>query len=182
MDVSHLSGALAAAPHPKEPSPDATAQTLERSSLYFLPVTLSEAGAAYLDAQADCWQFSYGGTDQFDSKAFSPTGTLMAAMQGDRTVGLLSLTDDVPEDKAGQVDLLYLSPELRFRGLGVQLIGQAVSHFRALGKQYLRVTCAPENVSGQWFYRKHGFSKMGEVPGGLTHLDLLEKYIGYDPQ
>lgn len=182
-DVSHLSRELAATPPPKEVSVEATASALERSSLYFRPLTPSEAGAAYLDAQADSWQFSYGCMDRFDPEGVQPEGTLMTAMQGDRAVGLLSLApDSCGGGRAGQVALLYLAPELRFHGLGVQLIGQAVSHFRKLGKQYLRLTCAPENESGQCFYRKHGFSKVGEVPGGLTHLDLLEKYIGYNSQ
>ena len=60
----------------------------------------------------------------------------------------------------------------------VQLIGQAVSAYRLLGRHHLRLRCAPENEYAQQFYKKYGFYKIGEEPGGTGYLDTLEKYIG----
>lgn len=74
-----------------------------------------------------------------------------------------------------------MTPQHRKQGLGVQLIGQAVSVYRPLGRRYLRLRCAPDNAVAQRFYRKYGFIKVGEDKGARITLDLLEKYIGYEP-
>ena len=71
-------------------------------------------------------------------------------------------------------------PEFRRQGLGVQLLGQAVSTYRSLGRDTLRLRCAQDNTAGQRFYRRYGFQKTGEVPGARGTLDVLEKYIGYE--
>ena len=60
------------------------------------------------------------------------------------------------------------------------LIGQAVAHFRPMGRDRLRLRCAPYNASAQRFYQKHGFVKIGEEQGSRVPLDILEKYIGYE--
>ena len=44
----------------------------------------------------------------------------------------------------------------------MQLIGQAVSFFRPLGRDKLRLRCAPYNHRAQHFYQKYGFVKVGE--------------------
>jgi len=67
-----------------------------------------------------------------------------------------------------------------FQGLGVQLLGQAVSTYRPLGRDRLRLCCAPDNGIAQRFYQKYGFVKMGEEPGARGPLDVLEKYIGFE--
>ena len=65
-------------------------------------------------------------------------------------------------------------------GLGVQLIGQAVSFYRPMGRTRLRLRCAPDNGVAQRFYQKYGFYKVGEAQGARVPLDILEKRIGYD--
>lgn len=72
-----------------------------------------------------------------------------------------------------------MTPAFRFRGLGVQLLGQAVSFYRGLGRTSLRLRCAPDGAARQ-FYEKHGFLKSAEGQIGPLSLDVLEKYIGYD--
>jgi probable phosphoglycerate mutase len=68
-----------------------------------------------------------------------------------------------------------MEPELRSMGLGVQMMGQAVSSFRELGRDKIRLRCAPHNLIAQKFYRSEGFRKIGEEPGGSSMLDILEK-------
>lgn len=72
-----------------------------------------------------------------------------------------------------------MMPTLRKRGLGVQLIGQAVSVYRPLGRDYLRLRCAPDNLVAQRFYKRYGFRKVCEATGTRVPLDIMEKYIGY---
>ena len=74
---------------------------------------------------------------------------------------------------------LYLAPEVREQGLGVQLLGQAVSEYRPLGKEKLQLRCAPENRLAHRFYERYGFLKVGEETGSRGRLDVMEKYIGY---
>ena len=71
-------------------------------------------------------------------------------------------------------------PEQRGRSLGIQLIGQAVSFYRPIGRDRLRLRCAPYNGYAQRFYQKHGFVKIGDESGGRVPLEILEKYIGYE--
>ena len=62
----------------------------------------------------------------------------------------------------------------------MQLIGQAVSLYRPMGRDKLRLRCAPYNDRAQRFYQKYGFAKVGEEENSRVPLDILEKYIGYD--
>ena len=102
-------------------------------------------------------------------------------MAGDNVAGLLQLDPErYSGDKAGYIPFCYIMPERRTQGLGIQLIGQAVSFYRPLGRQYLRLRCASYNTPAQHFYQRYGFYKIGEEQGSRVPLDILEKYIGYD--
>ena len=70
----------------------------------------------------------------------------------------------------------------RRQGLGDQLLGEAVSVYRPMGRDRLRLRCAPENHVAQRFYKRYGFRKIGQAQGTRVPLDLMEKYIGYEPQ
>ena len=66
---------------------------------------------------------------------------------------------------------------LQSGGLGVQLLGHAVSIFRKEGRQGLRLRCALNNDHAQHFYDKYGFHKIGVEEGKWFPLDVLEKPI-----
>ena len=81
------------------------------------------------------------------------------------------------QDKAegvGRVPFVYMAPDYRKQGAGVQLIGEAVSRYRRLGRKKLRLRCAAENEIAQNFYRRIGFRKIGTDSTAPVHLDLLE--------
>ena len=102
-------------------------------------------------------------------------------MWGDDLAGLIQLDPQRwEEDNAGYIPFCFIEPPLRSKGLGIQLIGHAVSFYRALGRDRLRLRCAPENAHAQHFYRKYGFYKIGDADDSTVPLDILEKYIGYD--
>ena len=79
----------------------------------------------------------------------------------------------------GYIPFVYMLPSFRQHGMGVQLIGQAVATYRPLGRDRLRLRCAPDNHIAQRFYKRYGFHKIGEAEGTRVPLDLMEKYIGY---
>ena len=158
-------------------------------NLWYRPLDWDAEEAVYLEARREAWRSTHGEGVPFDGAAFleaarkdlnnSPWG-VTAAMAGDELVGLVQLdTERYAEDGAGYIPFCYIFPRHRQQGLGVQLIGQAVHFFRPLGRDKLRLRCAPYNDRAQRFYARYGFTKIGEEQGGRVPLDILEKYIGY---
>lgn len=90
-------------------------------------------------------------------------------------VGAVAL-DDVREaaEGCGWIPLLAVAEPWRRRGYGVQLIGQAVMHYRPLGRDRLRLP-APETEAAERFCREFGFSPADDGRA-------WEKDIGYDPE
>ena len=159
-------------------------------NLWYRPLRWEEERELYLEARREAWTSTHGPDVPFDGESFlrvaeenlsrSPWG-VTAAMAGDELAGILQLdTQRYQEDQAGYIPFCYIVPERRDQNLGIQLVGQAVSFFRPLGRDKLRLRCAPYNDRAQHFYRKHGFVKVGEEPGSRVPLDILEKYIGYE--
>ena len=96
----------------------------------------------------------------------------------DRPAGLLQMDfERDADDGAGWIPFYYMEPEFRSMGLGVQMMGQAVSAFRELGRNKIRLRCAPHNIIAQKFYYAEGFRKIGEEPGGSSMLDIMEKTL-----
>ena len=168
--------------------------SLADANLWFRPLDLEREEDTYLSARAEAWRDIHGPDIPFHGTAYLADArrcwardrdrALVAAVLGDRLAGLLQLDlDRWAEEGVGYIPFVYMTPEFRRRGLGVQLIGQAVSTCRPLGRDRLRLRCAPENGVAQRFYQKYGFVKLDETtgPGGVP-LDLLEKYIGFTPR
>ena len=84
--------------------------------------------------------------------------------------------DDVREaaEGCGWIPLLAVAEPWRRRGYGVQLIGQAVMHYRPLGRDRLRLP-APETEAAERFCREFGFSPADDGRA-------WEKDIGYDSE
>ena len=161
------------------------------ANLWFRPLNLKKEGTVYRSARHEAWQDVNGPAVPFDGDAFqrdalrcwkrAPERAVMCAMQRDETAGLLQMDlDRGADDGVGYIPFLYMSPAHRRQGLGVQLLGQAVSTYRPLGRDRLRLCCAPDNGIAQRFYQKYGFVKVGEEPGARGPLDVLEKYIGFE--
>lgn len=187
-DTTHLSPELARAPHPAAQTDEETASKIERTSLYFLPMDPNKEEQAYLNARENAWIASHGSILGYHGDAFlahakacysQSHNSVLTAMLAGKPAGLLQMDFSAEAELGvGRIPFVYMEPSLRDHGLGVQLIGQAVSTYRLLGRQYLRLRCAPENEYAQQFYKKYGFYKIGEEPGGTGYLDTLEKYIG----
>lgn len=173
-------------------SPEESTREKRESNLWFRPLDFSAESELYYQARKEAWATIHGTLDRFDGDGFladarehsrRDPASVVCAMRDDKVAGILQM--DLIRDAdlgVGRIPFYYMMPELRSKGLGVQLLGQAVSTCRPLGRDKLRLRCAPENTVGQKFYRRHGFRKVSEEPGGLGTLDVLEKYIGYGPQ
>ncbi len=159
-------------------------------NLWYRPLEWPAERERYLTAREEAWRSTHVNGPGFRPEDFlspvrerlsrTPWGAT-AAMSGGEPAGILELdTLRYREEGAGYIPFCYIVPERRGQGLGVQLIGQAVSFFRPLGRDRLRLRCAPYNLRAQRFYAKYGFVKVGEEQGGRVPLDILEKYIGYE--
>lgn len=159
-------------------------------NLWFRPFDPEIDAPLYRRSREEAWQSIHGTLDGFDGEGFwqealfkwrEDPKNLTVAMQKDAPVGLLQL--DLKRDLAenvGQVVFYYLDPATRHQGLGIQLLGQAVSHCRPLGRDKLRLRCAQTNEIARRFYLRCGFRKIGQESGVYGPLDVLEKYIGYE--
>lgn len=166
--------------------------SLADANLWFRPLDMEAEGERYHAARADAWRDIHGDEVPCDSEGFQrdalrcwsqdPQKAVMAAMLGDKFAGVLQMDLERWADQGiGYIPFVYMAPDYRKKGLGVQLIGQAVATYRPLGRDRLRLRCAPDNGVAQRFYKKYGFVKVDEVQGaGGMPLDLMEKYIGFD--
>ena len=89
-----------------------------------------------------------------------------AALEGrclDGTAAGAVVFDDGREAaaKKGWIPLLAVADSWRCRGYGVQLIGQAVMHYRPMGREFLRLP-PPQTEAARSFYRANGFSPAAE--------------------
>ncbi len=161
------------------------------ANLWFRPLDIEREQARYLQARQDAWVDIHGPAIPFDGARFLDAAhrcwlqdrqrSLFAAMRGEELAGVLQLDlERYAGDGAGYIPFVYMTPPCRRQGLGVQLIGQAVSVFRSLGRTRLRLRCAPENGVAQRFYKKYGFVKTGAETDNQVNLDILEKQIGYE--
>lgn len=159
------------------------------SNLWFRPLDFQREPELYRRARREAWAGVHHTLKGFQEDGFlaeaeeishNDPNCVMVAMRGEERVGIVQ-TDPYRDSGSGigRIPFLYMMPECRGLGLGVQLLGQAVSYYRPLDRQFLRLSCAPENEGARRFYERHGFYKVGTEPGVLGELDVLEKFIGY---
>lgn len=159
-------------------------------NLWYRPICWETEQEIYLNARKEAWISTHGEQVPFDGEGFvaaaeehlkrSPWAVTLA-MADEEVAGVLELDlDRYAQDNAGYIAFCYIVPQRRDQNLGIQLIGQAVSLYRPLGRDKLRLRCAPYNDRAQYFYRKYGFTKIGDEVGGRVPLEILEKYIGYE--
>lgn len=166
-------------------------RTFREVGLRFVPLDVESAvGAAlYQLCRAEGWHSSHGSMDHYDGETFlaqarrnqsACDGAVLAAYHEDNFAGLLQLDTELDSaDGVGRVPFVYMTPDYRKKGVGVQLVGEAVSRFRKLGRSRLRLRCAAGNETAQNFYRRCGFRKVGVDQAAPVALDLLELDIGF---
>ena len=138
----------------------------------------------YCDARKDAWESVHGSLRGFDGPGFLTEAreqsqwdrrALQQVMLRSRAVGVLQLdTLQGAREGTGYIPFFYLRPDYRRKGIGAQLLGQAVSVYQPMGRKRLRLLCDPGNEPAQRFYRRCGFLKTGQAPGALRPLDVLE--------
>lgn len=97
----------------------------------------------------------------------------------DEPAGLLDLDVDRGSHAGyGWITLLYLEPEFRSKGCGIQLLSRAMLKYERLGRKSLRLHVAEDNRAALKFYKKWGFKELSSQPGNDCRLILMERKLG----
>lgn len=141
--------------------------------------------ALYEQSYADAWFAAHGNLNGFEADTYyraacehhiHDSEAVMLLYEGETYAGLIDLDTKRGEHAGyGWVSLLYLCPEYRGQGLGVQLLGRVVAKYRHLGRSAIRLHVAEDNLPALAFYRANGFRELSRVPGAQAQLLLMEK-------
>ncbi|MCF0137673.1 MAG: GNAT family N-acetyltransferase [Oscillospiraceae bacterium] len=145
-------------------------------------------GRLYVRCYGDSWLAAHGSLNGFVSSLYladakklyaRDSRAILAAYDSrDNFVGVVE-TDvfRCKKERCGWISLIYLTPENRGHGLGVQLLGTAVCRCRQLGYKALRLHVSADNKRALAFYNKQGFSVIDTHPGCGAPLYLMEKKL-----
>ena len=153
------------------------------------PFNPSDDPDFYLSCYEDAWRTIHNGnTSRFRLERYLEAAVRHHAANpqaihklydGDVCVGLIDCdTEKGAHANYGWVSFLYLIPEYRGKGYGIQALGRALMLYRNLGRTALRLYAAASNTSALRFYNKCGFSVLSQEPGADGPLLLLEKKLG----
>ena len=146
-----------------------------------------EDNQLYVQFRKDAWQHIYGSLKGFDGSDFlldarrtteNDPDALVLCRLGTSVVGLLQLNPAIQADQGvGYIPFLYLKEKYRSMGLGVQLIGYAVSFYRKRGRKCLRLRVAPSNAHAIHFYEKYGFRQIAKDHDFMGGTYIMEMKI-----
>jgi ribosomal protein S18 acetylase RimI-like enzyme len=142
----------------------------------FSPIDLGRDFPTCVDFRRDAYVATFGTSEGMDAELGADNAVYLAQLRhrigelpegnahlwdGERIVGQaeMRLVEDDPS--LGYVNLFYILPELRGRGLGGLLQRHAVRVFSRLGKRAIRLSVNARNARALAFYRKLGWREVG---------------------
>jgi ribosomal protein S18 acetylase RimI-like enzyme len=93
--------------------------------------------------------------------------------RGRQIVGQLEMLVQATVPARGYINLFYLAPEWRGRGLGAALHQYALEFTRNGGASVARLSVSPSNARALAYYRKHAWRDLGPRPDDASLL-LME--------
>lgn len=158
--------------------------------LWFKDYDAENDREVFLDFMRQLHRNAYGTLDMFDADQLAAQAAACAAVDPHAvTIGML---DDDPaalvylnvleqgEPGCGMVGGFCISADWRGAGLSQQILGQAISVYRARGMEYLCARAAVNNLRAQGFYKKFAFENRGEVENEYGRHFLMAKRIKVD--
>jgi ribosomal protein S18 acetylase RimI-like enzyme len=120
------------------------------------------------------WQWNLHPSEEMIEE-YMRTGAMYLFMDGGKTAGAMAVTmaqgSDyhgvawaVPaaDDETAVIHILGVAPEYQGRGIGKQMIDQAMELARASGKKALRLDTLASNTPAQHLYQEKGFTYRGK--------------------
>ncbi|MET7639155.1 GNAT family N-acetyltransferase [Streptomyces sp. NPDC005438] len=122
-----------------------------------------------------------GGEEQWRERLETPGTYNVAALQGDRAVGMVRGVRGT-EAGVGELRSLWVSPEVRGLGVADQLVEAVREWAERSGLELLRLAVLPDNSAAVALYRRHGFVPAGEwerpSPEGEGPERLMVRRLG----
>lgn len=175
-DVSHLAGLK-------------VADWVQRDGLRHEELDPASDPGYYKECYRDAWHLAHGGNmkafhaDVYFRSALEHyracSGSVLKLLSGDDPAGLVDL--DVERGRHagyGWISFLYLKPEFRGKGYGIQALARAIMLYKQLDRRSVRLTVAASNTAAVRFYEKYGFRILSSEPGAEGPLYLMEKSLG----
>jgi len=142
------------------------ATTFDSSNMRFEPLNLDTQMDLYLDWRRAAWSIECGDKapplraweEGVRRNSRRHPWAVSVSYLGGEPVGVVEL--DIERDqaeKAGVIEFIYVTPDVRKTGKGAQLLGQAVSVCRSLGREKLRMRVGCENALAQDWCLSSGF-------------------------
>lgn len=151
------------------------------------PIDPREHEQWYKSCYSDAWLSAHGNLDGYNAETYfscacahcrADSGAVLTLFDGDRPAGLVDLdTERGAHANYGWISLLYLAPEYRGKGLGIQALARAIKEYRRLGRNALRLHVSEDNAAALAFYERWGFKRLSSEPGSGARLWLMEKVI-----
>lgn len=151
--------------------------------LWFQPVSYPDDGDWLTEAGSRAWKSVYNTYDGFDRSVFAKLSHeawsqnpryVQKVMLGDKAVGALQMRENGRiSSHDGHIGLVYLVEEYRGRGLGGQLIGEAISIARSENRQGVSLRSFYNNTWALALYKKLGFKEIGTESGSFGEIKLM---------
>jgi GNAT superfamily N-acetyltransferase len=159
--------------------------------LLIKPIDLDDHGSEAVANRADSFEVSFGSAGEFFSayrkdgslyldhlrgRMAEQPGSCVHAWNGSTLVGQIELRDGREDPQEGYVNLYYLVPRLRGRGLGQELDAYAIRWFLDRGMTSAALGVSRTNARALRFYKKMGWVSCGEHPKGKNAI-LMRKEL-----
>ncbi len=155
-------------------------------NMYFVPFRAASERKKYLSRYRDAWIKSYGSDVGFSDiyhdwavmRSIKDENAVVEGFLGGKAAGMIELAPEVGEDEGrGHIAFLCMDEGYRRRGFAVQLIGHAVSYYRALGRDRLSLRVTRANAEAVGFYERCGFAVTAVQTGARGEVLIMEKGI-----
>lgn len=170
-DASHLPEELSTFAHLGWKDPKGMPKTTQLWFRDYDPHSQSDRETV-LSFAREFYRSAYGAPEKLDADAFLADTDAMARTPRAVTLGFLDEEPaalvrmnvcDQSEPLVGKVGSFVIAAPYRGCGLSQQILGQAISVYRALGKESLCAYVAAGNGRARGFYDKFGFVRQGEM-------------------
>ena len=142
----------------------------------------------YLDCYEEGWRFAHEGSldgyipDIYLSSAKEHArdydGAVKILYDKDKRAGVVDLDTLRGADEGyGWISLLYLEPEYRNKGYGIQALARAIMTYGEMGRNSIRLNVNTKNSIAVNFYRKYDFDVIDEDPQLLLMERKLQKRL-----
>ena len=157
-------------------------------ALHIVPIELTRHAAECVAFRRDAYLASFGTPEGLEEEMGADNARYLESLaariaqvpegnshlwDAERIVGQTEMRLVEGEAGVGYVNLFYLLPEFRGRGLGRKLHQHAVDVFARLGRRTLRLSVSTQNEAAIAFYRKLGWVTVGTRPNRET-MEIME--------